>query len=99
MKRIVGFLIVGIVGGLIGASVFFITASDGNQTESNQPIIPQSTYTVPAHYTNLTASTSSGQLFPDFTNAAELTMNAVVHIRTENTQEKLGLRSLLFRFS
>lgn len=98
MKRIVGFLIVGIVGGLIGASVFFITASDGNQTESNQPIIPQSTYTVPAHYTNLTASTSSGQLFPDFTDAAELTVNAVVHIRTEYTRKSSVYDHFFFDF-
>jgi serine protease Do len=97
MKRILSFLLVGITGGIIGASVFFIVGNNQKQNESLTNIAPEKTHTIPAHYASM-STPGAARLIPDFTNAAELTINAVVHIRTEYTRKSSVYDHFFFDF-
>lgn len=98
MKKILGYLMIGITGGLIGASFYLLTGSNDKATSAPQFPIPESTYTVPAHYGRLASNMASPQRFPDFTDAAEITINAVVHIRTEYTRKSSVYDHFFFDF-
>jgi len=97
MKRTFGYLLIAIAGGLIGASVFYFAGR--MQQENGNHVIPspEQKLTTPAHYASLT-SPSHAELFPDFTKAAELTVNAVVHIRTEYTRKSSVYDYFFFDF-
>lgn len=97
MKRILSFLLVGITGGIIGASMFFVVGNNQKQNESQKDVAPEKTHTIPAHYASMSTS-GAAQLIPDFTNAAELTINAVVHIRTEYTRKSSVYDHFFFDF-
>ncbi|MBE0662037.1 MAG: trypsin-like peptidase domain-containing protein [Bacteroidales bacterium] len=97
MKKIVSYLLIGITGGLIGASVFFIAGNNQKPTEIPQTRIEEQASALPAHYASM-SSANSAQLFPDFTGAAELTVNAVVHIRTEYTRKSSVYDHFFFDF-
>ena len=98
MKRVLGFLMIGITGGLIGASVFFLAAGSNKETETIHAQPVERSFTVPAHYARLTSNTTAAALVPDFTDAAELTVNAVVHIRTEYTRKSSVYDHFFFDF-
>ncbi len=98
MKKILGFLAIGIAGGLIGAAIFIKFGNNEPQSSNIPPIVQERPFTVPAHYARLTAGTASGQMLPDFTDAAELTVNAVVHIRTEYTRKSPVYDHFFFDF-
>jgi serine protease Do len=97
MKKILSFLLVGITGGIIGASAFFIAGNNQKQNEPKRYVAPEKTYTIPAHYASMSTPVAA-QLIPDFTNAAELTINAVVHIRTEYTRKSSVYDHFFFDF-
>jgi serine protease Do len=98
MKKIVSYLLIGITGGLIGASVFFIAGNNQKPNEIPQTKIEEKASSLPAHYASLLSPGNSAQLIPDFTNAAELTVNAVVHIRTEYTRKSSVYDHFFFDF-
>jgi Do/DeqQ family serine protease len=98
MKKITGFLVVGIIGGLIGASAFYFAGNKKAQTSATQTMVREVPYTVPAHYARFASATSPAQFAPDFTAAAELTVNAVVHIRTEYTRKSSVYDHFFFDF-
>lgn len=97
MKKIFGYLLIAITGGLIGASVFYFAGRNQQENIIQQPVSPERTLTVPAHYASMT-SQSHAELLPDFTKAAELTVNAVVHIRTEYTRKSSVYDHFFFDF-
>ncbi|WP_306643807.1 Do family serine endopeptidase [Sanyastnella coralliicola] len=74
MKRFFGTLVIAIAGGLIAAGAMHVFGD-------KQPVTIIETVTEPAPvtYSNLPASTEA----LDFTHAAEKTVNAVVHVKTE----------------
>jgi len=98
MKKIVSYLLIGITGGLIGASVFFIAGNTQKSIEVPKERVEEKTPTLPAHYASMSSATNSAQLIPDFTKAAELTVNAVVHIRTEYTRKSSVYDHFFFEF-
>lgn len=97
MKKLLSFLLVGITGGIIGASVFIITGNNQKQAADQPYVAPEKTTTIPAHYASMSTPVSA-ELLPDFTNAAELTVNAVVHIRTEYTRKSSVYDHFFFDF-
>jgi serine protease Do len=98
MKRLLGIIAIGIAGGLIGAAIFLNLRNNESQTSDVLSHVQERPFTVPAHYARLTAGTASDQLLPDFTDAAELTVNAVVHIRTEYTRKSSVYDHFFFDF-
>ncbi len=98
MKRFLGLLLAGIIGGLIGAAVLYYSGDGDQQKVENLLSSAEKTHNLPAHYTNFTSSTAASQLIPDFTVAAELTINAVVHIRTEYTRKSSVYDHFFFDF-
>jgi serine protease Do len=98
MKRYLGFLIVAIIGGLVGASVLMISGKSNSAKPDGSRFTAEPTFTVPAHYTNFASQGPRNPLTPDFTNAAELTVNAVVHIRTEYTRKSSVYDHFFFDF-
>lgn len=98
MKRFFGFLLIAVAGGLIGAYTFKYFGTEKTQTSLQQPAAVEGVQALPAHYANYTSANLSAQLIPDFTHAAELTVNAVVHIRTEYTRKSSVYDHFFFDF-
>lgn len=80
MKRIFGFLIVAVIGGVValGINNYIIEKNDPSQVSYTIPHRPEF---VRPQFTSQLSETISG--LPDFTVVAEQTVNAVVHIRAE----------------
>jgi serine protease Do len=76
MKRFGSLLIVAVMGGLISLGAYSLIIKRSSSVAG----VPASQ--VPAHLASY-SSVSDGQLLPDFTVAANLTIHAVVHIKTE----------------
>lgn len=76
MKRFGSLLIVAVMGGLISLGAYSLI----NKHSSSVAGVPAAQ--VPAQLASY-SSVSDGQLLPDFTVAANLTIHAVVHIKTE----------------
>ncbi len=83
MKKILGFFLVGVIGGLsaFGMSWFF----NKNQTVK----IQETQNVVPVNNIQSTVTT-----LPDFTVAAEKTVNAVVHVKTTYKQQNIQQPSM-----
>jgi Do/DeqQ family serine protease len=75
MKRLTNILLIAVLTAII--VVGFSLGSDKNSDESRAAVQPETVY-IPAKYTATVPFEG-----PDFTNAAEKTVNAVVHIRSE----------------
>ena len=76
MKRFTNLLIVAVLGGVISLGAFSLIQY------KFAPIAGVPSFQVPAQLVSNTSVTAS-QLLPDFTEAANLTVHAVVHIKTE----------------
>lgn len=76
MKRFASLLIVAVLGGFISVGVYSLIQN------RLAPIAGVPSMQVPAQFAGYTSMTD-GQLLPDFTVAANLTVHAVVHIKTE----------------
>jgi len=78
MKRFASMLLIAILGGVsaLGLNHFFFSKSQNSNNPGNQ-----ATQTIPASFANLRPSGLDA--LPDFRVTADLTVHAVVHIRTE----------------
>lgn len=80
MKRIVSTLLIAMLGGFISLGVYKLAEDDhrvvGNEQRQYDPAVRQVSY-----------SGIAPDLSVDFTRAAELTVNAVVHVKTESMNE------------
>ncbi|MDZ4205133.1 MAG: Do family serine endopeptidase [Bacteroidales bacterium] len=82
MKKFLVYLLMAILGGFISLVAYMSFYHKEKITE----IRPEQAITVPANFTNYKTG-GVPQLGPDFVMAAELTVNAVVHIRTEYSRK------------
>ncbi|MBK7174203.1 MAG: Do family serine endopeptidase [Bacteroidales bacterium] len=78
MKKFGAYLAVAIMGGLISLGAFALIQKKYDKVQG----VPQ--YSVPA---TLAGLNTSGTLLPDFTAAANVTVHAVVHIKTEYSRK------------
>lgn len=78
MKRFFGFFSAAVLGALVFALVFYVFNNPDTYTETNLDQLP----VVPASYSSHTAV-----IGPDFVDAADLTVHAVVHIKSELRQK------------
>ena len=78
MKRFFGFFFAAVLGALIFALVFNIFYNSNGSTETNLDQLP----VLPASY-----STHAAVIGPDFVDAADITVHAVVHIKSELQQK------------
>ncbi len=96
MKKILGFLLIAILGGIISVSIYKSFEKKSKATPElvveNIPIQTVS-YETPSQR----PVGSSPSTLPDFTNAAETTINAVVHIKT-SYQRKSNYHDYFFDF-
>jgi serine protease Do len=76
MKRFGSLLIVAVMGGLISLGAYSLI------TKRTSPVAGVPSSPIPAQLASY-SSISDGQLLPDFTVAANMTIHAVVHIKTE----------------
>ncbi len=74
MKKYVGYLAVAILGGMISLGAFALIQKRNYRVQG----VPQQQ--IPAQ---LASMTGGGQVLPDFTTAANMSVHAVVHIKTE----------------
>ncbi len=98
MKKFFSLLLVGITGGLIGAAVLYYSGDRGHQKIETLPVSTERSSGLPSHYASYTSSAASSELIPNFTVAAELTINAVVHIRTEYVRKSSVYDHFFFEF-
>lgn len=85
MKKIIPFIFSSILGGCVAYGLFTFSASKQSLT----PLIQQ----VPNHFESAKAtqtSALSAEMSVDFTNAAEATVNGVVHVKTKFTNSAVG---------
>lgn len=97
MKRIAGFLLIAVLGGVISVGIYKMLDKD----EVTQKLIKPDTIQVQRvaynYAPSATAGGSSPSMLPDFTVAAENTINAVVHIKTQY-QRKSSVYDYFFDF-
>ncbi len=82
MKRLFPYLLVAIIGGLVSLLIYRAFTT----TTVVHPVSGHDSVSVPSQLANY-VPTAVPQLGPDFVRAAELTVNAVVHIKTEYTRK------------
>jgi serine protease Do len=74
MKKIAALFLVAVIGGAVSMGLFYLI-------DKNDPVYSDLPVTVPVQRTNF--SSSAPMNVPDFEAAAELTVHAVVHIKTQ----------------
>jgi len=90
MKRFASLLIVAVLGGFIALGVYSLIQ------KRHAPVAGIPSSQVPAQLASYTG-VADGQLLPDFTVAANLTVHAVVHIKTEYARRN-GMYDNFFNF-
>lgn len=80
MKKFLVLLFTAIVGGFFSVGLYKIIEHRFQEPVASTVIKEQP---LPVHSTNFAANYSSPEITPDFVDAAELSMHAVVHIKTE----------------
>lgn len=96
MKKIAGILLIAILGGLISIGIYKIFEKDEvitNLSASDRLSLHRAVYNAPS----VLPAVSSSVVLPDFTVAAEKTINTVVHIKTEY-QRKSSVYDYFFDF-
>jgi Do/DeqQ family serine protease len=83
MKRYIGFVISAFLGAVIAVAIFQLISVNEIKKIEKQAV---NTETTPIHLTKQPV-TYSPQILPDFTEAANNTVNSVVHIKTEYTRQ------------
>jgi Do/DeqQ family serine protease len=78
MKKYAGFFLMAVLGGLISLGGYSLLQKNTGKLEG----VPQPS--APVHFTSMT---ESGVAYPDFTYAANISVHAVVHIKTEYAQK------------
>jgi len=96
MKKFAGFLLIAILGGIISISIYKLFE---NESKASPDLMVEN---IPVHTTSFNPSPVSlvgatPSMLPDFTTAAENTINAVVHIKTEY-QRKSNYYDYFFDF-
>lgn len=82
MKKSIGIILVALLSGFVSVGLYKSLEKEGAPERENKYVDAVGTDKVPAHYANY-ISAGAPQSGVDFTGAAELTVHAVVHIRSE----------------
>ncbi|MBT3208184.1 MAG: Do family serine endopeptidase [Bacteroidetes bacterium] len=91
-KQVIFILIASILSSLISVYIF----SETQQTTSNNENASTVNQETPINYTKFSPSQPTSNI--DFTNAAEKTIHAVVHVKTKSVQDKYYSGNSLFDF-